>query len=82
MRRHALDALNFQIPVSVVGSGPATSSAVRRVLLFTGGDGRSRGCSASSWAVAIFGIVFGVIAGIRANEGQPFKYPLNIDIIK
>ena len=33
-------------------------------------------------AVAAIGTIFGVIAGIKANEGELYKYPLNFKIVK
>jgi hypothetical protein len=30
----------------------------------------------------IAGILFGVLGGIKANEGQFYKYPFNINIVK
>jgi uncharacterized Tic20 family protein len=30
----------------------------------------------------IAGIVFGVIAGLKANEGQLYRYPFNISLVK
>ena len=32
--------------------------------------------------VAIVGIIFGVIAGMKANEGQLYKYPISLNIVK
>ncbi len=31
---------------------------------------------------AIIGIIFGIIAGIKANEGQLYRYPMSISMIK
>jgi uncharacterized protein len=33
-------------------------------------------------AVGIFGLVFTIIAGIKANEGQTYRYPFAIRLIK
>ena len=33
-------------------------------------------------AAVIIGIVFGVIAGIKANEGQLYRYPMTASFIK
>ena len=33
-------------------------------------------------AATIAGIVFGVIAGMKANEGELYKYPFTINLVK
>ena len=30
----------------------------------------------------VAGIAFGIIAGLKANEGQPYKYPVSLSVIK
>jgi uncharacterized Tic20 family protein len=30
----------------------------------------------------IVGIIFGIIAGIKANEGQLYQYPMSLSIVK
>ena len=32
--------------------------------------------------VTIIGIVFGIIGGLRANEGQLYRYPMSASMIK
>jgi uncharacterized protein len=81
VREHARNALNFFIPVSVV--------ALVLSLSWPGGfwpfgfgllaSGFVRLLSAAVWVV---GIVFGIVAGIRANDGQLYRYPLALPIIK
>lgn len=82
VRAHSLAALNFQIVVS----------GVAVILLFL------RACAAvmpsglelllgvllslAQFAVAVGGIVFGIIAGLKANEGVLYKYPLPWTFIK
>ncbi len=68
VRAHALAALNFQIVWSLIAF----------VLLFV------------SWcllflpsvAVVVIQIVFGIIAGLRANEGTLYRYPMSGSFIK
>ncbi|RAO08715.1 DUF4870 domain-containing protein [Micromonospora noduli] len=68
VRAHALAALNFQILWSIIAF----------VLLFV------------SWcllflpsiAVVVIQILFGIIAGIKANEGTPYRYPMTANFIK
>jgi uncharacterized Tic20 family protein len=79
VRAHAVAALNFQIPVSAV----AVVLFFLRIVAFSS---FSFGLSTLMWllslAVAAVGIIFGVIGGIKANEGTLYKYPLNIQIVK
>jgi uncharacterized Tic20 family protein len=68
VRAHAVAALNFQILWSIIAF----------VLLFV------------SWcllflpsvAVVVIQIVFGIIAGVKANEGTLYKYPMSVNFIK
>ena len=34
------------------------------------------------WAVEIVVIVFSIVAALRANAGETYKYPLSIDLVK
>jgi uncharacterized Tic20 family protein len=79
-RQHAVNALNFQILIS----GVSLILVIIRNALDFGLTGFA--ISTLLWlvnvAVLIVGIVFGVIAGIRANEGQVYKYPFSLSLIK
>jgi uncharacterized protein len=79
---HARAALNFQIPISVVG-------AILLVLHSGAGNlpfGAGVAVGGLLWllqlAVAAIGTIFGVVAGIKANEGMLYAYPLNFKIVK
>jgi uncharacterized protein len=69
VRAHAVAALNFQILCSIVAIiGWFTCWLVIGFIL---------------WPIAmIAGIIFGILGGLKANEGQFYKYPLNINIVK
>jgi uncharacterized protein len=69
VRAHAVAALNFQILCSIVAIvGWFTCWLVIGFIL---------------WPIAmIAGIIFGILGGLRANEGQFYKYPININIVK
>jgi uncharacterized Tic20 family protein len=69
VRAHAVAALNFQILWSIVGIiGWALTCIFVGII---------------AWLAAmVLGIVFGIIAGLRANEGQLYKYPMSVNIIK
>ena len=68
VRAHSVAALNFQITMTIAA---IVAWTVGCLLLFIPGF--------VVWAVAV---IFGVIGGMRANEGQLYKYPLTIQLIK
>jgi uncharacterized protein len=69
VRAHAAAALNFQLLWSIIGIiGWILTCAFVGIIIFL--------------AAMVLGIVFGVIAGLRANEGQLYKYPMSLNIIK
>ena len=79
VREHAKAALNFFIPVA--------GAALVLVILRVCGSGLLG--SAFGWLIGlvefalwIVGMIFGILGGIRANEGQIYRYPLNLSIIK
>jgi uncharacterized Tic20 family protein len=82
VREHAKAALNFFIPVA----GAALLLIVLRVCgAFTIGllGDLTRGLlGLVEFALWIVGLIFGIIAGIRANDGQLYHYPLRLPIIK
>jgi uncharacterized Tic20 family protein len=69
VKSHAAAALNFQLVLSIIGAiGWATVCVVVGFII---------------WPIAmIIGIIFGIIAGMRANDGQFYQYPFNINIVK
>ncbi len=69
VRAHAVAALNFQLLWSIVGViGYITICVVIGIIIIP--------------IAAIIGIVFGIIAGVKANEGQLYRYPMSISMIK
>ncbi|WP_328392046.1 DUF4870 domain-containing protein [Nocardia sp. NBC_00416] len=69
VRRHAVDALNFQIVLAIAYVVSAVLMIVLiGLLLFP--------------IVWIAGIVFSVLAGIAANNGREYKYPFNVSLVK
>lgn len=81
-RQHAVAALNFQIPVTAVGVVLYIISVSAGFSLTAGGAALSLLFFFLRLAVLVFGAVFGIIAGIRANEGQLYKYPISFPIVK
>ena len=68
-RAHAVAALNFQLLLSIIGViGWITVCFVFGFIIWP--------------IVTLLGVIFGIIAGLRANEGQFYQYPFNISIIK
>jgi uncharacterized Tic20 family protein len=68
VRAHAVNALNFQALWSIIGF---VSAIIGCFLLYL-----------PSIAVIIISIVFGVIAGMKANEGQLYKYAMSVQFVK
>ena len=75
MRAHAVEALNFQITwnvVAIVGQILAVCTASSQPL-------RCSSCRSVAWAVIV---IFSIIAGLKANEGQLYKYPVTVRLVK
>jgi uncharacterized Tic20 family protein len=69
VRQHAVASLNFQIPIAI-----AAVIGWITVCIFIG---------FFIWIAAmIVGIIFGVLAGIKAGEGQFYKYPFSLPLVK
>ena len=69
VRAEAVKALNFHILWSIVALiGLATTCIGIGVIVW-----------AAAWIVSI---IFGVIAGIKAANGEPYNYPMSVQIIK
>jgi uncharacterized Tic20 family protein len=69
VRAHAVAALNFQILCTIVSIiGWITVCIVIGIVGIA--------------AATIGGIVFGVIAGLQANEGRLYKYPITLPLVK
>jgi uncharacterized protein len=69
VRAHAVQALNFQLTWTIVGViGWATVCIIIGV--------------AGVLAAVAMGAIFGIIAGVRANEGQLYQYPASIKMVK
>ncbi|MFP2910558.1 DUF4870 domain-containing protein [Pyxidicoccus sp. 3LFB2] len=69
VRAHAVESLNFQITVFIVAVICAITICIGigAILLPV---------------VGIAALVFSIIAGLKANEGQLYKYPVNIRLVK
>ncbi|RKH41425.1 DUF4870 domain-containing protein [Corallococcus llansteffanensis] len=69
VRAHAVESLNFQITTFI-------AMAISAVLM----------CVAVGFIlvpiVALASIVFTVIAGLKANDGELYRYPVNIRLVK
>ncbi|QSQ15988.1 DUF4870 domain-containing protein [Myxococcus landrumensis] len=69
VREHAVESLNFQITVFIAGIIAAATSCLFIGLLIAP-------------VVLIVALVFPVIAGLKANEGQAYKYPFALRLVK
>jgi uncharacterized Tic20 family protein len=68
VRAHAVDALNFQLLWSIIG---VVAYLIGCFLLFI-----------PTFAVMAIGTIFGIIAGVKANEGELYKYPMSATFVK
>ena len=69
IRAHAVGALNFQILVTLVSIvGYMTICIGIGFIIFP--------------LAMIAGIIFGILAGVKANEGQVYKYPITLPLVK
>jgi hypothetical protein len=69
VRAEAVKALNFQLLWSIIALvGWATSCLGIGIVIGIG--------------AAIVAIVFGVIAGVKASNNEPYNYPMSVQIIK
>ena len=68
VRAHATAALNFQLLWSIIA---LASYTVSWCLLFV-----------PTLAIVIFQVIVGILGGIKANEGQVYRYPLSYNFIK
>ena len=68
-RRQAVEALNFQITLTIAYVVSAVLLIVLiGILLF--------------FVVAVGGLILMIIAGIKANNGEDYRYPVNIRLVK
>jgi uncharacterized Tic20 family protein len=69
VRAHAVAALNFQILVTLVTfAGWLTVCIVIGFVIIP--------------IAVIAGVLFGVLAGVKSNEGASYKYPITINLVK
>jgi uncharacterized Tic20 family protein len=69
VRAESLKALNFHLLWSVIGIvGWILTCAVFGIVI-----------ALAAWAV---GTIFGIIAGIKASNNEPYNYPMTINVIK
>ncbi|WP_163993020.1 DUF4870 domain-containing protein [Pyxidicoccus caerfyrddinensis] len=69
VRAHSVESLNFQITVLIAGfvSAITICIGIGAILLPV---------------VFVAALIFSIIAGLKANEGLLYKYPVNIRLIK
>lgn len=69
VRAHAVAALNFQLTWTIV-------AAVGAITL----------CVLIGWIILpaawLVGTILGIVGGVRANEGQLYRYPLSLPLVK
>ncbi|NRD65791.1 DUF4870 domain-containing protein [Corallococcus exiguus] len=70
IRAHAVESLNFQITTTI-------GMAISGILVCALGLGVVTGA-----IVFLASLVFSVIAGLKANDGELYRYPVNIRLVK
>jgi uncharacterized Tic20 family protein len=69
IHQHTRAALNFHITLLIAGiAGAVLSIIVIGIFLLI--------------AVYVLAIIFGILAAIAANSGQPYRFPISIEFIK
>jgi uncharacterized Tic20 family protein len=68
IRAHAVAALNFQITMTIAA--------------FVGWVFTCFGGFVISLIAMILGVVFGILGGLKANEGQFYNYPMSLKLVK
>jgi len=76
VRAHAVAAFNFQLLWSIIGAvgyiiGFCGSFLIIPLVFFL--------APMVSW---LLGTIFGIVAGVKANEGQLYRYPLSVRFVK
>ncbi|MBK6621432.1 MAG: DUF4870 domain-containing protein [Saprospirales bacterium] len=66
---HAKEALNFQITVSIFAIGGAILMIIAVGFLLLA-------------IIGIAALVFGIMAAMKANQGEMYEYPFNLRLIK
>jgi uncharacterized Tic20 family protein len=75
VRRHAVESLNFQITLLIaLAVGIALSVLTLGIGLIV--------VIPAALAIGIAALVFMVLASIAANNGEDYRYPLNIRLVK
>jgi uncharacterized protein len=78
VRAHAVEALNFQL--TWIGASVALTIVMCCATIVTLGIGAIGFITLGApWLVAT---IVGVLAGVKANEGQFYRYPMSIRVIK
>ena len=69
VRANAVAALNFQILVTITAIVGWILACILIGFVIIG-------------LAIVAGVLFGVLAGVKANEGQPYKYPVTVNLVK
>jgi uncharacterized Tic20 family protein len=79
VRAHSVAALNFQI---VVTAAWVVLTIVRVCGAFALPDALFTVLGLLTTAVWIFGVVFAILAGLKANRGELPRYPIQVSLVK
>lgn len=75
VRRHAIESLNFQITLLIaLAAGIVLSVATLGIALII--------VLPVGLVVAVLALVWIIMAGVKANNGEDYRYPINIRLVK
>jgi uncharacterized Tic20 family protein len=75
VRRHAVESLNFQITLLIaLAAGIVLSVATLGIGLII--------VVPVGLVVAVLALVWIIMAGVKANNGEDYRYPINIRLVK
>ena len=74
---HGKAALNFQITVTIAALVTAAAMSCSESFFASAAC-----CFPWSCLIGLAGLVFAIIAGIKANNGEDYKYPWSLELVK
>ena len=79
VRHHTAEALNFQLSVLLYGVGLGVVGGILTLVTF---GVLAPVLALALGALAVFGVVFTVLAAVASSRGQWYRYPLTIRFVR
>lgn len=83
------EAINFQITLSIAAVAVNVINSIingfwsmTSFWRYSRGDFFSWGFGDLLWVIWVINLVFSIIAAVKANKGESYKYPLSLRIVK